>query len=110
MACSVPALQPLFKKWFDSRSTKGADTPGARNNPVLLSWDDSTGLTLFSRPQSAHSTTDHGNLRGEEFSYSLEELPAKGVRGTTDVERVYPEGRNGWGMEETVPAKEVHLV
>ena len=91
IACSVPALQPLFKQWIDSRSTNGTATPGARNNPVLPSWDDSTCLTSLSHSQSSHSTMNHGFSRGEEPMYPLEERPAKGIWGTNDAGCVYPE-------------------
>ena len=109
IACSVPALQPLFKQWFVSQSSKGAITPGARNNPVLSSWDDSTGLTLLSRPESSRSMTKHGFPKDEELIYPLEERSAKSLRGTNDAGDVHLEA--GYDRQrESVHAKAVDLV
>ncbi len=96
MACSVPALQPMFKRWLDSRSTRGTTLPGARNNPVLLSWDDSTGLTLLSRPRSSRSTSNRGSWKDEELGHLPEERGAKSITTTGDAGHFDPQAKDSW--------------
>lgn len=95
MACSVPALQPMFKKYLRARSTHGTTLPGARNNPVLVSWDDSTALTLLSRPLSSHTTSVNGTLKDEELGHPPEERSHQRIPATGDARHVYPQAKDG---------------
>ena len=84
IACSIPALQPLAKKWLDGRKTRDKSTkPGARNNPHLSIWKDSTTNAFSSRSRAfQHETSSDSEERI---------LPGdfQGIRKTTDVELFY---------------------
>lgn len=98
IACSVPALQPLFKKYFDTRATKNTSKPGTKNNAGLSSWKDSTA-NAFSRT-SQRSRTFH-SIKNDASSDSEERIlpgdKAKdGITKTTDVELFYSDaGKTG---------------
>lgn len=60
IAASIPALQPLFKSLVHSSPSPSQSKPGARNNLVLPTWNDSTANT---GNLTVHDTRDEASLK-----------------------------------------------
>lgn len=103
IACSIPALQPLFKA-FNNRTQGSSNTKGAQSNshPVLSSWKETTANKFSSRSRNFHSIKNDTNSDSEEqILPSAHDAAAglgsptaagqKGIRKTTDVELFYHE-------------------
>lgn len=104
IACSAPALQPLFKAFNNltqgSSNTKGAQS---KSHPVLSSWKETTANKFSSRSRNFHSikNNDTNSDSEEQILPSQHEAAAglgspteaggKGIRKTTDVQLFYHE-------------------
>lgn len=102
VACSIPALQPLFKAFSDrtqgSSNTKGAQS---KSHPALSTWKESTANKFSSRSRNFHSIKNNDtNSDSEEQILPSEheaavglgsptEADGKGIRKTTDVQLFY---------------------
>ena len=109
IACSVPALQPLFKA-FNNRTQGSSNTKGAqsKSHPVLSSWKETTANKFSSRSRNFHSIKNNDtNSDSEEqilpsqhdaaagLGSPITDARGKGIRKTTDVELFYEAGVTG---------------
>lgn len=104
IACSIPALQPLFKA-FNNRTQGSSNAKGAQSNshPGLSSWKETTANKFSSRSRNFHSikNNDTNSDSEEQILPSAHAAAAglgsptdagqKGIRKTTDVELFYHE-------------------
>lgn len=93
VACSVPALQPLFKRYFEKLATRNTSKgAGAKNNAGITSWKDSTAKAFSSRSRTSrnfHSIQNDASSDSEERI--LGDKGKDGITKTTDVELFYTE-------------------
>lgn len=104
IACSIPALQPLFKA-MNGRTQGSSNSKGAqsKSHPVLSTWKESTASKFSSRSRNFHSikNNDTNSDSEEQILPSVQEAAAglgspteaggMGIRKTTDVQLFYHE-------------------
>lgn len=87
IACTIPALKPLFRS-LNIHATHGSNSkPTPNNNLALHTWKDSAANAFGSRGRTFHSIKNDTSSDSEEQILPVDDN--KGIRKTTNVELFY---------------------